>query len=169
MVIPLSVVLLAMFNLALNLVVVLIFGWIQGVRPMLSWLELPLIIGLLTVLTTGVSMLLASLFVTLRDVQPIWEVVAQILFYASPVIVPLETVQTKLASTPWLVHLYMCNPLATILQQFRHAMVNPAAPSAASALGGQALLLVPIAISFAIFALGFVVFNRSAPTVAENL
>ena len=53
MVIPLSVVLLAMFNLALNLVVVLIFGLIQGVRPMLSWLELPLIVGLLAVLTTG--------------------------------------------------------------------------------------------------------------------
>jgi ABC-2 type transport system permease protein len=169
MVIPLSVVLLAMFNLALNLIVVLIFGLIQGVRPMLSWLELPLIIGLLTVLTTGVSMLLASLFVTLRDVQPIWEVVAQILFYASPVIVPLETVQQKLASHEWLVRLYMANPLATILQQFRHAMVNPATPSAASALGGQAFLIVPIGITFAIFVLGFVVFNRSAPTVAENL
>jgi ABC-2 type transport system permease protein len=169
MVIPLSVVLLSMFNLALNLIVVLIFGLIQGVRPMLSWLELPLIIGLLTVLTTGLSMLLASLFVALRDVQPIWEVVVQILFYASPVIIPLETVQSKLASRPWLVHLYMCNPLATILQQFRHAMVNPAAPSAASALGGTARLAIPIGISFAIFALGFVVFNRSAPTVAENL
>src|SRR4029077_18586871 len=108
-------------------------------------------------------------FVALRDVQPIWEVVAQILFYASPVIIPLETVQSKLASRPWLVHLYMCNPLATILQQFRHAMVNPAAPSAASALGGAARLVIPIGISFAIFALGFVVFNRSAPTVAENL
>jgi ABC-2 type transport system permease protein len=169
MVIPLSVVLLAMFNLTLNLVVVLIFGLIQGVRPMLSWLELPLIIGLLTILSTGLAMLLASLFVTLRDMQPIWEVITQILFYASPVIVPLETVQQKLSSTPWLVHLYMANPLATILQQFRHAMVNPAAPSAASALGGSVRLLVPIGISFFIFVLGFVVFNRSAPTVAENL
>jgi ABC-2 type transport system permease protein len=169
MVIPLSVVLLAMFNLALNLVVVLIFGLIQGVRPMLSWLELPLIIGLLTLLSTGLAMLLASLFVTLRDMQPIWEVVLQILFYASPVIVPLETVEQKLASTPVLIHLYMANPLATILQQFRHAMVNPAAPSAASALGGTALLLVPVGITLALFVLGFVVFNRSAPTVAENL
>jgi ABC-2 type transport system permease protein len=169
MVIPLSVVLLAMFNLALNLVVVLIFGLIQGVRPMLSWLELPLIIGLLTILSTGLAMLLASLFVTLRDMQPIWDVILQILFYASPVIVPLETVAKKLASTPALIHLYMANPLATILQQFRHAMINPAAPSAASALGGTARLLVPIGISFALFVLGFVVFNRSAPTVAENI
>ncbi len=39
--IPISVVLLAAFNLGLNLVVVMIFALISGVRPMLSWLELP--------------------------------------------------------------------------------------------------------------------------------
>jgi ABC-2 type transport system permease protein len=169
MVIPLSVVLLAMFNFMLNLVVVLIFGLIQGVRPMLSWLELPLIIGMLAVLSTGLAMLLSSLFVSLRDIEPIWEVMTQVLFYASPVIVPLETVQEKLASTPGLVHLYMVNPIATILQQFRHAMINPAAPSAATGLGGTVRLLAPIAITLALFAIGFVVFNRTAPTVAENL
>ena len=100
MVIPLSVVLLATFNLALNLVVVLIFGLIQGVRPMLSWLEFPLIVGMLAVLTTGCAMLLASLFVSFRDMQPIWEVIAQVLFYASPVIVPLETVAAEAVVDP---------------------------------------------------------------------
>ena len=124
MVIPLSVVLLAGFNLSLNLIVVLIFGLIQGVRPMLTWLELPLIVGMLAVLSAGLAMLLASLFVSLRDTQPIWEVVSQVLFYASPVIIPLVVVQQKLSSTPALVRLYMINPLATVLQQFRHAMVN---------------------------------------------
>src|ERR1700732_3927585 len=44
MVIPLSVVLLTSFNLALNLVVVLGFALAEGVQPMLSWLELPLIV-----------------------------------------------------------------------------------------------------------------------------
>ena len=169
MVIPLSVVLLAAFNLALNLVVVLIFGLIQGVRPMLSWLEFPLIVGMLAVLTTGCAMLLASLFVNFRDMQPIWEVIAQVLFYASPVIIPLETVQQKLSSTPALVHLYMVNPLAVVLQQFRHAMINPAATSASAAIGGAGRLLVPIAITLGVFVLGFVVFNRTAPTVAEDL
>ena len=43
--IPLSVVLLSFFNLCLNLVVVLIFALVAGVRPMLSWFEVPLIIG----------------------------------------------------------------------------------------------------------------------------
>lgn len=167
MVIPLSNVLLALFNLSLNMVVVLVFGLIQGVRPMVSWLEFPLIVAFLVVLATGLAMLLSALFVYLRDVQPIWEVVLQVLFYSSPVIVPLATVQEKLS--PALVHVYMCNPLAVVLQQFRHAMVTPAAPSASYAIGHGALLVIPIGIVAALFLLGFQVFNRIAPRVAENL
>jgi ABC-2 type transport system permease protein len=167
LVIPLSAVLLAMFNLTGNLVVVLVFGLIQGVRPMLSWVELPLILGLLAFLAAGLAMLLSAGFVYFRDLQPIWEVVGQVLFYASPVIIPLAAIQAKLS--PTLVHIYMSNPLAVVLQQFRHAMVNHAAESAGNALGGPIRLVIPIAIVAAIFVLGFVVFNRTAPRVAEDL
>ena len=167
MVIPLSVVMLAMFNLGLNLIVVLIFALASGVRPMLSWLELPLLVAMLTFLAVGLAMLLSALFVYLRDIQPIWEVVAQVLFYASPVIVPVTTVQAQLS--PALVRLYMVNPLATVLQQFRHAMINPATPSASALLGGTGRLLAPIAIVAVVFGFGLVVFNRTAPYVAENL
>ena len=110
---------------------------------------------------------MSALFVYFRDVSPIWEVVSQVLFYASPVIIPLSTVQAKLS--PTLVHLYMLNPLATVFQQFRHAIINPATPSAAAALGGSLGLLEPIALVLGIFVLGFVVFNRTAPHVAEDL
>ncbi|HME02938.1 MAG TPA: ABC transporter permease, partial [Solirubrobacteraceae bacterium] len=79
LVIPLSIVLLASFNLALNLVVVLIFALAEGVRPMLTWVEAPLIIAMLVVLCTGLAMLLSALFVHFRDIQPIWEVVTQVL------------------------------------------------------------------------------------------
>jgi ABC-2 type transport system permease protein len=167
MVIPLSVVLLAMFNLALNLVVVLGFALVEGVRPMLSWVELPLLVAMLAVLATGMAMLLSALFVSFRDIQPIWEVVSQILFYASPVIISVETVREKVGAT--VLHLYMLNPLAVVFQQFRHAMINHSTLSAGQALGGWAQLVEPLAIVGGVFALGFWVFNRSAPLVAENL
>ena len=167
MVIPLSVVLLALFNLALNLVVVLGFALLEGVRPMLSWLELPLIVGMLAVFATGLAMLLSAMFVQFRDMQPIWEVVTQILFYASPVIISVETVKEKVSEAVF--HLYMLNPLAVVFQQFRHAMINHGTPSAGQALGSWAALLGPVAIVLGFVALGFWVFNRSAPLVAENL
>jgi ABC-2 type transport system permease protein len=166
MVIPLAIVLGAMFNLGLNLIVVLIFALASGVRPMLTWLELPAIICLLGVFATGLAMLLSSLFVYFRDVQPIWDVVSQIVFYASPVIVPLSSVQKKL--NPTLVKVYMLNPLATTFEEFRHAMINHGTPGVATLMGAPWILGV-VAIVAAFFALGFWVFNRTAPYVAENL
>jgi ABC-2 type transport system permease protein len=167
LVIPLSVVLLASFNLALNLVVVLVFALIEGVTPVLSWLELPLIVAFLAVFATGIAMLLSALFVHFRDIQPIWDVLQQVLFYSSPVIISVVTVQEKLSST--LVHLYMLNPLAVDFQQFRHAMVTHGTPSAGQLLGGWAQLAEPMLLVVVVFALGFWVFNRSAPLIAENL
>lgn len=167
--IPISVVLLALFNLALNLTVVMIFALIEGVRPMLSWLELPLIVLMLAVLTTGVAMLLSALFVRFRDISPIWEVVSQILFYASPVILPAEAVREKLGAGSLLYHVYTLNPLVAILQQFRHAMINHSVLSAGQIMGSWLDLLEPLALVAAIIVIGFWVFNREAPHIAEDL
>jgi ABC-2 type transport system permease protein len=169
LVIPLSLVLLAFFNLMLNLVVVLIFALISGVQPMLSWLELPLILAMLIVFSTGMAMLLSSLFVRFRDIQPIWEVFGQILFYGSPVIIPVETVRRELAGNQFLLHIYLLNPLVTVFQQFRHAMVTHATLSAGQALGSWAGLLGPLGVTVGTFVLGFWVFNRAAPHIAEDL
>jgi ABC-2 type transport system permease protein len=169
LVIPLSITLLAFFNLAMNLVVVLIFALISGVTPMLSWLELPLILTMLVLFSTGVAMWLSAMFVKFRDIQPIWEVFSQILFYASPLIIPAESVRRELIHHSLLWHIYLLNPLVAIFQQFRHAMVNHATLSAGQLLGGWIYLLEPLGIVALAFALGFWVFNRSAPSVAENL
>ena len=172
LVIPLSITLLALFNLAMNLVVVLIFALISGVTPMLSWIELPLILTMLIIFSTGIAMWLAAMFVKFRDIQPIWEVFSQILFYASPLIIPAESVREKLGGGEFhhiLWHVYLFNPLVAILQQFRHAMVNHATLSAGQLYGGWIYLLEPLGIVALTLAIGFWVFNRSAPSVAENL
>jgi ABC-2 type transport system permease protein len=167
LVIPLSIVLLASFNLTLNLIVVLIFALAEGVRPMVSWVEAPLIIAMLVVYCTGLAMLLSALFVHFRDIQPIWEVVNQVLFYASGILIPVELLREKLS--PTLFHVLMLNPLAIIVEQFRHAMVDRGALSAGQVVGGWWQLLEPISIVVAVFLIGFWVFNRSAPLIAENL
>jgi ABC-2 type transport system permease protein len=167
LVIPISIVLLSLFNLGLNLIVVAIFAISAGVRPMLSWLELPLIVLALILFATGMAMLLSALFVHFRDIQPIWEVISQILFYASPVIISIQTVIAKLSQT--LLHIYMLNPLAVIFQQFRHAMITHATPSAGQVLGSWTALFGALAIVVAIFTIGFAVFNSAAARIAENL
>ena len=141
LVIPLSVVLTASFNLALNLGVITVFALVSGVRPRLSWLQLPLLVLLLAVFAAGAAMLLSALYVRFRDVSPIWDVVLQIIFYASPVIYVIEVIPE-----PAWREAIMMNPFAAILQQVRHAVIDPGAPSAAAAAGGGLRLLVPAAI-----------------------
>ena len=167
MVIPLSYVLLATFNLLGNLIVVLVFALATGVSPMATWVELIPILVMEAIFAAGLAMLLSTMFVYFRDIQPIWEVVMQILFYASPVIITLYTVQSKLSSL--LVKIYMFNPMAVIIQQFKHAFISHTVDGAAYYLGGYKWMLVPIGIVVATFVLGFFAFNRAAPYVADNL
>jgi ABC-2 type transport system permease protein len=166
LVIPLSVVLTAGFNLVLNLTVVLVFAIASGVPFRLSWLELPLLIVLLAAQAVGIATLLSALYVRFRDVRPIWEVALQVIFYASLIIVPFEAVHD---SHPKLAKLLLFNPLAAILQQARHAFIDPSVPSAASAIGSSALLLVPFGVVVAVLGLGLRVFSREAPRIAEDL
>jgi len=164
LVIPLAVVLTSCFNLALNLCAVFVFMLASGVELRLSWLELPALLLALSVLCTGIAMLLSALFVRFRDIRPIWEVVLQMAFYASPVFYAIETIPSERIQ-----HALMLSPLGAILQQVRHAVIDPGAPSAAAAAGGWELLLVPSAIVIGVFALGLWVFNREAPRIAEEL
>jgi ABC-2 type transport system permease protein len=165
MAIPVSVVLTAMFNLTLNLLVVLVFALAAGVRPRWTWLEIPFLLAALTLLVTGFAMLLSALYVRFRDVKPIWDVLLQLTFYASPVIYAIETIDVPQRVKETL----MLNPIAAILEQFRYAVIDPGAPSAAEAAGGPVMLLIPIGLILGIFALGFWVFDREAPHIAEQL
>jgi ABC-2 type transport system permease protein len=164
--IPMSVVLGALFNLCLNLLVVFIFAIASGVTPKLSWLQLIPLVALLVVLASGLAMLVSAAFVYFRDIQPIWEVVLQVLFYVSPVLEPMAIVHEYVHGL-WL-KLFMLNPMAVILEQFKHAVVNHAVVGAAG-YTNYGLIAVTVGLCFGVFALGFCVFNWIAPNVADNI
>jgi ABC-2 type transport system permease protein len=166
LVIPASVVLTASFNLLLNLIVVFVFAIAAGVRPHWGWLLLPVIVIAIWALCFGLAMLLSALFVRFRDIAPIWEVVLQALFYATPILYPIETVQ---AHSPELATAMMANPLATIMEQARVWIIDPSAPTAADVIGSVARLLIPIGLIFATVLIGFWYYNREAPRIAERL
>ena len=163
MVIPLSVALHSLFNLGLNLIVVFVFIFASGIEPTLDWLQIPLLIGMLVTFAVGVAMLLSALYVRFRDMEPIWEVALQLLFYGSPVIYVITTVPDNLRE------LIMFNPIASILTQWRHAVIDQSAPTAGTAIGGLELLVVPVTLVVVVFVLGLWVFTREAPRIAENL
>ena len=163
LVIPLSVVLTSLFNLAMTLAAAFVFALASGITPSWSWLELIVIIPILTFFATGVGLLLSALFVRYRDVQPIWDVFSQMLFYASPVLY-VSSIVPESYQQP-----YHANPIAALLTEMRRAVVDPGARHAWEAIGAAPRLLIPAAIVLGTFALGMWVFMREAPRIAENL
>ena len=163
LVIPLAVVLTTLFNLGLNLVVVLVFLLAFGVAPMWTWLLFPLLLVALIVLTIAVSMIVSSLYPRFRDLAIIWTVFSTVLFYASPVLYPLEKVPGTLRDV------IMLNPLATLLELARKWVVDPTAPGPVALAGGWARLLPAAAIFVATCVVAVWVFRREAPRIAEEL
>jgi ABC-2 type transport system permease protein len=163
LVIPLSVVLTSAFNLALNLVVVLVFVLAFGVDPMWTWLLFPVVLVLLFAFTSAVAMIVASLFPRYRDVGIIWTVLSTVLFYATPVLYPVEAVPETLRK------IFLLNPLAPLFEIARKWIIDPDAPGPAQAVKSRALLLVPAAIFVAVCAFAVWIFDREAPRIAEEL
>ena len=163
LVIPLAVVLTALFNLGMNLIAVFAFIAIYGVDPTWTWLLFPFVALALFVFTTAVAMLLSSLYVRFRDVAIIWSVLVTVLFYGSPVLYPLEIVPDTLHD------FLIVNPLTPIFEQMRAWVIDPDAPGAVDAAGGVLGLLPAAAIYVGTCVLAVWVFNREAPRIAEEL
>jgi ABC-2 type transport system permease protein len=163
LVIPLAVVLTSLFNLGMNLLVVAAFLLVAGVTPLWTWLLFPLVLLGLFALTTAVATLLSALYPRFRDTAIIWGVAVTALFYATPVLYPLEIVTGRLRE------LLALNPLTPLFELARKWVVDPGAPGPGQSAGGGIRLLVPLGIFVVVAALAAWVFNREAPRIAEEL
>ena len=164
LVIPTATTLTGAFNFVLNAVVVFAFVFAFGVDPTWTWLLLPVVLGVLFVFTAAVSMALSVLYVRFRDVAILWAVASQVLFYASPILYPIEALHNQTYE-----RLLMVNPLGPIFQQLRVWVLEPSAPSAVDVAGGVTGLIPAAAIYVAVCAFAIWIFNRDAPRIAEEL
>ena len=98
-----------------------------------------------------------------RDTAIIWSVVSLMLFYATPVLYPIEQVPESFR------FIILSNPLAAILEQAREWVIDPTAPGALEAVGSVPKLLVPIGVAVGVCALSAWLFVRNAPRIAEEL
>ena len=165
LIIPASATVTAALTLCINLTVVGAFVAYKQIIPRLDWLLIPLLLVELYVFTLGVGLLLAALFVRLRDLQQVWELALQLMFYASPIIYPVGFLP------PWAQKLVFLNPFTQVMQDIRALLFYPDKAenlvTAASAFGSFGRI-VPIAIAVGTLVVGYVVFKREEPWFAER-
>jgi ABC-2 type transport system permease protein len=166
--VPMASVLAATFNLLLNLVPVIVFLLASGATPSWSWLLFVLCIVVLVLFAFGMSMILSVGFVRFRDIEPIWTVILQVLFYASGVFFTVDTIAGQ-KHGQLLVDIFFCNPFAAILAAARHTLVDGSWTSPTQALSSDWLLVIPVGLVVASLVGGFLLFRALAPKVAEDL
>jgi ABC-2 type transport system permease protein len=152
----------ASLSFAINTVLVIIVTFALGHLD-LSWRSLlaPLYYIEFGVLVLGISFFLSALFVYFRDLGHIWEILTLVLFYGSAIIFPFNRIPAHLRDLAGM------NPMAQIVEDLRHALVDSRIPSMESLIGP--LVVIPILISVITFAIGLAVFIRLTPRFAEEL
>jgi ABC-type polysaccharide/polyol phosphate export permease len=139
----------------LELAVMLIFFLAFGAKVAVTWLMLPALVLLETVLILGVSFYLARMAVQYRDAVRIWEILTTIGFFLTPVFFPLDVVAPE--RRRWL----LMNPMARIIEETRKVMIYDQWPSW-EVLGTLALLAGLLLLG------GYRYFKKGEPHFAEK-
>lgn len=157
----------ASVNFAFNSIVVIIFMAISGadINWSLVWV-LPLLLIELVVFVFGIALMLSALYVKFRDFAPIWEIVLQVMFYATPIIYPLTLAYS---SSPKIAELISLSPLAQIMQDFREVLITPVTLTTHEVLPVTFSIVFPIAIVIAIGVGGWFYFKARAKYFVEDL
>jgi lipopolysaccharide transport system permease protein len=104
----------------------------------------------------GAGLLLSSLFVYLRDLNQIWQVVTRVLFFCSPVMYPLSIIPA------YIMPYYRLNPITEFIVIYRDLMVAGNLPSLHS-------IVVVGGFTVAAYLVGNFVFNKLQRRFAEEL
>lgn len=165
LIITVSVTVTAMMTFAINSLVLLAFALASGVTPEADWLLIVPLLVELYLFIVGLGLLLTTLFMRFRDVIQLWELVTQLLLFASPIMYPISFLPS------WAEPIALLNPFVQILQDVRIVMLGSSevTTSASDVLGGAAGHALPVALALAAFAVGAVVFRRDAPRFAERV
>lgn len=158
----------ALINLALNLIVVFIFMLFDGVHFTWSLLLFPVTLLVIYSFSLGVAFFLAAAYVKYRDISHLWEVFLQGLFYATPIIYPLQMVVS--IGGQFAAQLLMLSPIAVLFQLARAQVVGHEHTITADQLfSNPVYLALPYAIVIGTILLATVYFRKSQKYFAERV
>ena len=163
--IPISVTVSSAMTLSVNALAVAVFLAWKRIVPSLDWLlVLPLLVELY-VFVLGVALILGTIYVFFKDVSQVWDLVLQLLFYASPLLYPPRFLPS------WFRPLTFLNPLVQVTEDLRHILVPPYPGwfTAGQVYGHGAGELIPIAVAFATLGFGLLLFRRLSPRIPERV
>lgn len=156
----------ALINLAINMVVVIIFAFINGVEPSTTWFIVPVLIIELYALSLGLAFWLGANNVKYRDVTSIWDVCVQALFYAVPIIYPITMVAETSALAAKVI---LLNPIAQVIQDVRYCLITHETVTIWNFLNNPVAIAVPLLIVLFVLTVGALTFRKKSKFFAEEI
>lgn len=155
----------ALISLTINLLVVIVFAVLTGVKFTPLALLVPFSVIQLLLMAFGLSMILSVMYVKFRDIGHIWDVVLQILMYAIPIIYPITMVSNF---HPFIAKIMMLNPIAQAIQDIRHNLIAPETTITTWNLVDNIWIgAIPIILTILIVLFGAWYFRRNSKKFAE--
>lgn len=156
-IIPFTTVLQDMLHFILSIPVILLFLFIFGKSPSLSWLYgIPLLLCIQFLMTYGFSLILSSINLFFRDLERLTGIFMTLLFYFTPIIYPEDMIP---AGYRYIINL---NPLSPLMISWRNLFLYGRVE--------LTYLLVALAYGLAAFVFGyFVVYRKLSWKFAEVL
>lgn len=142
---PLAHVAAVLLDFAIGLVLLLILALAYGVAPSWTWFAaLPLVL-LLVVTTAAVALLFSAVNVFFRDVKHALPLLLQVVFFATPIVYPLESVPEG-----WRGVLAL-NPLTAVVDGMRRTLLHGELPAPALTATGSLVALLLLALAGFVF------------------
>jgi len=154
----------AVINLMLNLIVIAAFMAINHVSVGWPILWAPIIFIEVYLFGLGLSFFLSAVFVKLRDLSYVWEVLLQAGFYLTPILYPLSRI-TNINFQK----IIMLNPMAQSIQAARYVMVTNQTITVENIYNGGIYRYIPFLIVIFVFIFGIIYFKKSSKFFAENI
>lgn len=155
-ILPISVVTSEMVNFVISTVIILAFVLGYGLGLTKYVLLYPLILLVQYVLLIGISFVVSSLTVYIRDLQHFIGVLLQLLFYATPIAYASKVIPDNFQ---WIMKL---NPMSYIIDAFRDIFYYQQLPNV------QALMIV-LGVGLLLCVIGYVIFSKLQKGFAEQL
>ncbi len=167
-IIVISATISALINLLLNLIVVFVFMIFDGVHFTWSLALFPLTVLVIYAFALGLAFFLAAAYVRYRDIAHLWEVFLQGLFYATPILYPIQMVM-QLGGL-FAAQLLMLSPIAALFQQARAQVVgHDHVVTADQVFSNPIYIALPYIVVAAVLIFATLYFKKSQKYFAERV
>lgn len=154
----------ALINLSLNMLVIVVFMFINHVDLLRTTLWLPLILAEVYIFALGMSLFLSAAFVKFRDINYIWEVLLQAGFYLTPILYSLARINNITYQK-----LILLNPMAQAIQDARYSTITHETITGNQVFQGGWYQLIPFVIVALSVLIGVTYFRSQSKYFAENI